>query len=81
MDTKEIVIDDDVMDELKEVAIEKGRSLEDTIDRYIYFITQGHKKLTVDTLPDLASLRGKYKVPADFNLKDALSEELHKKYR
>ena len=76
----EVIIDEDTMEELKEVAVEKGRSLEETIDRYMYFVTEGHKKLANQLSPDLASLRGKYKVPAGFNWKDAVSEELLLKY-
>jgi len=79
--TEEVVIDEDIMEELREVAVEKGKSLEETINRYLYFVSEGHKKLTLDMSPDLASLKGKYRVPADFDQKEVLAEELYKKYR
>ena len=80
MRTKDnIVIDDDAMEEIIEIAERRERSLEDVIDKYVNFRIERRNKL-VDLPPDLASFRGKYKVPADFNWKEAVKDELYMKY-
>ena len=80
MRTKDnIVIDDDAMEEIIEIAERRERSLEDVIDQYVHFKIQRRNKL-VDLPPDLASLRGRYKIPADFNWKEAVKDELYIKY-
>jgi len=80
MRTKEdVVIEDDAMEELVEIAERRGQNLEDVIDKYIGFKIQRRNKL-VDLPSDLASLRGKYKVPANFNWKEAVKDELYVKY-
>ena len=34
MDTQEIIIDNEIMDELREISAKKGRNLEETIEKY-----------------------------------------------
>ena len=76
---EDVVIDDDAMEELIEIAERKGHILEDVIDRYVHFKIQRRNKL-VDLPPDLAYLRGRYNVPADFNWKEAVKDKLYMKY-
>ena len=67
MRTKEdVVIEDDAVEELIEIAERRGQSLDIVIDKYVHFKIQRRNKL-VDLPSDLASLRGKYKIPANFN--------------
>jgi hypothetical protein len=79
IEKEDVVIDDDAMEELIEIAERRGHSLEDVIDKYVHFKMQRRDKL-VDLPPDLASLRGKYVVPADFNWKEAVKDKLYMKY-
>jgi actin-like ATPase involved in cell morphogenesis len=80
MNTKEFVIDDETMEELREVAKMDGERLEDLIERYVQFITKDYKKLLESVPPEVRAMQRRNKVPAGFNWKEELSDELHKKY-
>jgi hypothetical protein len=81
MHTKEeVIIDEDMMEELEEISIEVGRSLQEVIECYVDFTIQRRNK-PVELSTWLASLRGKYKIPADLDFKgDVRAEALYKKY-
>jgi hypothetical protein len=49
MDTKEIVIDDEIMEELREISIKKGRSLEETLRKYPCALNGGYEEFSQTT--------------------------------
>ena len=83
MDTKEVVIDDETMDMLKEVSERNGRSMDEEIQKYIYYITVGRKKIAEmgDMSPSLAALCSlRVKVPDNYDWREVAEEERNKKY-
>jgi len=82
MDTKEIVMDNKTMEMLKEISERKGRSLEEEIQKYIYYITDGRKKIAdMGMSPSLAALVAmRCKLPDDFDWRKDVEEELYEEY-
>ena len=50
MDTEELIIDEEVMEELREISVKKGRSLEETIRKYTFVFGErnGYNGLSID---------------------------------
>ena len=50
MDTEEIIIDDEIIEELREISVKKGRSLEETIQKYTFAFGErnGYMSLSTD---------------------------------
>ena len=87
MDTKEVIIDDETMEQIKEISARKGRSLEELIYNYgiIYEMGQqalmGKKPDKSEMSPALAAFCGCLgKVPDDYDWKKELEDELYKDY-
>ena len=82
MDTKEVVIGDETMEMLREISERKGRSLDEEIQKYIYYITNGRKKIAeMGMSPSLAALVAmRCKVPDDYDWRKDVEEELYEEY-
>jgi len=83
MDTKEVIIDDKTMEMLREISERNGRSLEEEVQKYHYYITHGRKKIAeMGMSPALATLVAmRVKVPADdFDWRKDVEEELYEEY-
>ena len=83
MDTKNVVIDEKTMEMLMDIAERNGRSLEEEIRKYNYYITDGRKKLAGmgKMSPSLAALVGICgKVPDNYDWKKDVEEGLCEKY-
>ena len=87
MDTKEVVIDDDTMEMAVQLSARTGRNVEEILDKYRYFITDGYQKLIKNVSPELTELRAiqrrnkiAFGMVGDFNWKEELSNELYKKH-
>jgi predicted CopG family antitoxin len=82
MDTKEIVIDDDVMEQLREMSKRNGYNLEDVIQKIMYLHSDERKAMAKKEMsPSLAALAGICgKVPEDYDWRKDLEEELCNEY-
>ena len=73
---------EDVIDELSEISVCKGRSLEATVKKHHYFHTEGYKKMPkMELSPSLAAIAGICKVPDNYDWRAAAHEERNKKYQ
>ena len=82
METKEMVIRDDVMEIIKKFSKEKGTSLEEEIEKHNYLFSEERKRIRMKKMsPSLAALVGICgKVPDDYDWKKDVEEELYKEY-
>ena len=75
-----LTIEKTVIDKAKKYAKRKGHSLSDIIENYLKVITKDGTKFEIELTPVVRSLKGSFKVPADFDYKKELSKSLSKKY-
>ena len=82
MNTKlTLTIEQDVIQKAKEYAKNKNRSLSDLIENYLKSLTQEEPKEKKKTLsPIVQSLKGSFKMPANFDYKKELRKGLEEKY-
>ena len=76
-----LTIEEEVIDVAKSYAKEKGQSLSELVENYFKLLT--HKKIDLNPSqlsPRIQRLRGILKLEEDFDYKNALEEELNKKY-
>ena len=83
MDTKGVVIDDKTMEMLVEISEMDGTSLDTEIQKYIYYATEGRKKIAAmgemsPTLKALCNL--KLKCPENYDWKEDYADALCEKY-
>ena len=69
-----------VIEQAKEYAKLKGRSLSDIVENYLLVITRDELKFETDIEPITKSLKGSFKAPADFDYKKELEKGLSEKY-
>lgn len=80
MNTKlTLTIEADVIAKAKEYAASKGRSLSDIVENYLKAIVE-HPASEDKITPLVQSLRGSFKLPADFDEKKELTDALSRKY-
>lgn len=82
MNTKlTLTIEQDVIQKAKEYAKNKNRSLSDLIENYLKSLTQEEPEEKKKTLsPIVKSLKGSFKMPANFDYKEELRKGLEEKY-
>ena len=82
MNTKEVAIDDKTMEMLRDISERKGRTLEEEIQKYNYYITEGRKKIAeMGMSPSLAALVAmRCKVSDDYDWRKDVEEELYEEY-
>jgi len=82
MDTKEIVISDEVMEIIRELSVEKGTSLEEEIQKHNYLFSEECEKNRMKEMsPSLAAFVSiRCKVSDDYNWKADYYEEKWQKY-
>ena len=82
MNAKEIVIDDELMEELRELSIEKGTSLEEEIEKHNYLFSEECERIRMKEMsPALAAFCGIMgKVPDDYDWKAEYHEGMYQKY-
>ena len=80
MDSKlTLTIEKELIEKAKVYARKKGRSLSDLIENYLKLLTNVEKETEQKPSPLVKSLKGSFKVPADFDYKKTLKEELTKR--
>jgi len=90
MNTQEIVIDDEVMERLRETSIKKGKSLDVLVNNYLTIVEMGrqaklgnYKTDTSKMSPSLAALCSMddgVQVPDDYDWRKDVEEEMYQKY-
>lgn len=81
MNTKlTLTIKASVIEQAKQYARMKGRSLSDIVENYLLVITRDELKSETDIEPITKSLKGSFKAPADFDYKKELAKGLSEKY-
>jgi predicted CopG family antitoxin len=81
MNTKlTLTIEDDVISKAKKYAKEKNRSLSSIIENYLKSLTREEDKEEIKLSPLVQSLKGSFKMPADFDYKEELRKGLEEKY-
>ena len=81
MNTKlTLTIEQDVISKAKKYAKEKNRSLSNIIENYLKSLTKEEAKTEVKLSPLVKSLKGSFKMPADFDYKKELRKGLEEKY-
>lgn len=82
MNTKlTLVLEQEIIQKAKDYAKQKNRSLSSIIENYLKTLTnEDVKKETVKVSPIVKSLRGSFKLPADFDYKEELIKAIEKKH-
>lgn len=82
MNTKlTLTIEQDVIQKAKDYARNKNRSLSDIIENYLKSLTNEETKEKTKSLsPIVKSLKGSFKMPANFDYKEELRKGLEEKY-
>lgn len=82
MNTKlTLTIEQDVIQKAKDYAKAKNRSLSDIIENYLKSPTkENNKEEKIKLSPIVHSLKGSFKMPADFDYKEELRKGLEEKY-
>lgn len=82
MNTKlTLTIEKEVIKTAKKYAKEKGQSLSEMVENYFKLITVGRRKIKLKQLSgEVQKLRGIIKIDKKLDCKQALTEELSKKY-
>lgn len=69
-----------VIEQAKQYAKLKGRSLSDIVENYLLVITQDEIKSEINIAPITKSLKGSFKAPADFDCKKELAKGLSERH-
>ncbi|MFY0482718.1 DUF6364 family protein [Flavobacterium sp. PLA-1-15] len=81
MNTKlTLTIEQELIQKAKDYAKQKNRSLSDIIENYLKILTKEEKKESSKLSPVVKSLKGSFKMPADFDYKEELKNRLEQKY-
>lgn len=81
MNTKlTLTMDPLIIEQAKKYAKEQGRSLSDLIENYLKAVVMPVKEAKLDVPPTVKSLKGAFKLPADFDYKKAMTDALTEKY-
>ena len=81
MNTKlTLTIEQDIIDQAKKYAKQKGKSLSAIVENYLKILTKDQEFSEVEITPLVRSLRGAFKSPEGFDYKKELSQRLSKKY-
>lgn len=81
MNTKlTLTIEQSVIENAKEYAKEKGRSLSDIVENYLKAISKQKEYISSEATPIADSLRGSFKSTKDFDYKEELTKALKGKY-
>lgn len=81
MNTKlTLTIEQELIQKAKDYAKQKNRSLSDIIENYLKILTKEEKKESSKLSPIVKSLKGSFKMPADFDYKEELKKRLEQKY-
>lgn len=81
MNTKlTLTIEQELIQKAKDYAKQKNRSLSDIIENYLKILTKEEKKESSRLSPIVKSLKGSFKMPADFDYKEELKKRLEQKY-
>lgn len=81
MNTKlTLTIEQELIKKAKDYAKQKNRSLSDIIENYLKILTKEEKKESSKLSPIVKSLKGSFKMPADFDYKEELKSRLEQKY-
>jgi len=81
MNTKlTLTIEQELIQKAKDYAKQKNRSLSDIIENYLKILTKEEKKESSKLSPIVKSLKGSFKMPADFDYKEELKNRLEQKY-
>ena len=81
MNTKlTLTIEQKLIQKAKDYAKQKNRSLSDIIENYLKILTKEEKKESSKLSPIVKSLKGSFKMPADFDYKEELKNGLEQKY-
>ena len=81
MDTKlTLTIEKDLIEQAKIYAKSKGRSLSDIVENYFKLLVKQTDDKDQELTPIVKSLQGSIKVPADFDYKETLGDQLGEKY-
>lgn len=82
MNTKlTLTIEQEVIDRAKQYAKGENRSLSDIIENYLKVLTDKDTKAETHLHPAVASLKGTFKMPKDFDYKQELERRREEKYR
>ena len=81
MNTKlTLTIEQELIQKAKDYAKQKNRSLSDIIENYLKILTKEEKKESSRLSPIVKSLKGSFKMPADFDYKEELKKRLEQEY-
>lgn len=81
MNTKlTLTIEQEIIERAKKYAKGKNRSLSDIIENYLRFLTNKDSKGENELHPSIASLKGSFKMPKNFDHKKELGNRLEEKY-
>ncbi|MBW6490442.1 MAG: hypothetical protein K0B15_04505 [Lentimicrobium sp.] len=81
MDTKlTLNVDSDLVQKAKLYAKDKGRSLSDLVEMYFKALTHRKTISEEELTPKVRALLGSFKVPAEFDYKKELADQLTNKY-
>lgn len=81
MNTKlTLTIEQEIIERAKQYAKGKNRSLSDIIENYLKFLTNKDTNTESDLNPVVASLKGAFKMPKNFDYKKELGKRLEEKY-
>ena len=81
MNTKlTLTIEQTVIENAKNYAKSKGKSLSGMVENYLKVITKEDVKPEIEITPMVKSLKGSFKAPSDFDYKKELEKSLSEKY-
>lgn len=81
MNTKlTLTIEQELIQKAKDYAKQKNRSLSDIIENYLKILIKEEKKEHSKLSPIVKSLKGSFKMPADFDYEKELKNRLEQKY-
>lgn len=75
-----LTVEKSVIEKAKRYAKSQGRSLSSLIENYLKTITIEGFDDEIEITPSVKSISGSFKLPDDFNYKEALTEALTDKY-
>jgi len=81
MNTKlTLTMDPLIIEQAKKYAKQQGRSLSDLIENYLKAVVMPVEEAKLNLPPTVKSLKGSFKLPADFDYKKAMIDALTEKY-
>jgi hypothetical protein len=69
-----------IIEQAKKYAKQQGRSLSDLIENYLKAVVMPIEEAKLDLPPTVKSLKGAFKLPADFDYKKGITDALTEKY-